>query len=115
MRCTVPFAVLLAVLVTGSCVDERVVYRDRELVGDIPAGHNGFVGLSNQQTNLTVCGNCHVSYQGEWEQTAHAQAWATLQNSDRAQAFCEACHTVNELGNLTDQQGGYTATANPRY
>lgn len=115
-RPTALLALTIFVMLTGtSCVDERIVYRDRELVGDIPTGHAGFIGLTNQATNLTVCGNCHVGYQGDWEKTAHAQAWATLQNSGRAQAFCEACHTVNELGNLTTQPGGYTTTGDARY
>jgi predicted CXXCH cytochrome family protein len=109
-------ALMAVVLASGTaCVDERIVYRDRDLVGEVPTGHEGFVGLSNQQTNLTVCGNCHVSFQNQWEQTAHADAWATLQASDHAQAFCEGCHTVNELGNLVDQPGGYTTTGDARY
>src|SRR5690606_36348490 len=105
----------LVLLTSAGCVDERIVYRDRDLTGDIPAGHEGFVGLTNQQTNLTACGSCHISYQGEWEQTAHADAWATLQNSGHAQPFCESCHTVNELGNVVEQLGGYATTGDARY
>jgi predicted CXXCH cytochrome family protein len=107
--------VVIVVLLGTACVDERIVYRDRDLTGDIPTGHEGFIGLTNQETNLTVCGNCHVSFQGEWEETAHAQAWATLQGSGHAQTFCEGCHTVNELGNLTEQPGGYSTTGDERY
>ena len=103
------------VLASSSCVDERIVYQDRDLVGDIPTGHQGFVGLTNQETNLTVCGNCHVSFQGEWEQTAHAEAWETLEGSGHAQDFCEDCHTVTQLGNLTSQPGGYETTEDARY
>ncbi|HEX6308056.1 MAG TPA: multiheme c-type cytochrome [Longimicrobiales bacterium] len=106
-------AVLL--ISTAGCVDERIVYRDRDLVDGIPTGHSGFVGLSNQETNLTVCGNCHISYQGEWEQTAHAQAWETLEASGHAQALCENCHTVGQLGNVTNQPGGYETTGDERY
>jgi predicted CXXCH cytochrome family protein len=109
-------ALVAAVVITGSaCVDEEIVYRDRDLTGDIPAGHAGFLGLSDEATNLTVCGNCHISFQGQWEETAHAQAWATLQNSGSAQAFCENCHTVNQLGNLTEEAGGYATTKDTRY
>lgn len=109
-------ALLAIVLVSGAaCVDERIVYRDRDLTGDIPAGHEGFIGLTNQTTNLTVCGNCHVSFQGEWEQTAHADAWETLQSSGSAQSFCENCHTVNQLGNVTEEPGGYATTGDERY
>ena len=109
-------AITAVMLVLGTaCVDERIVYRDRDLTGDVPTGHSGFVGLTNQETNLTVCGNCHVSFQGEWEQTAHADAWETLQASGHAQAFCENCHTVNQLGNLATEAGGFATTADERY
>ena len=109
-------AITAAMLVLGTaCVDERIVYRDRDLAGDVPTGHEGFVGLTNQATNLTVCGNCHISFQGEWEQTAHADAWATLQGNPNAQAFCENCHTVNQLGNLATAAGGYASTGDERY
>ena len=108
-------AAALVLIVGTACVDEQIVYRDRDLTGDIPAGHQGFLGLSNEDTNLTVCGNCHVSYQGQWEETAHAQAWATLQNSGSAQAFCQNCHTVNQLGNLTEEAGGFATTSDSRY
>ena len=108
---------LLAIILVSStaCVDERIVYRDRDVVGDVPTGHAGFVGVSDETTNLTVCGNCHVSFQGEWEQTAHADAWATLQGSGHAQEFCADCHTVGELGNLSDEPGGYATTGDERY
>ena len=108
-------AILGIALGTSACVDERIVYQDRDLVGDLPAAHEGFVGLSEETTNLTVCGNCHVGFQGEWEQTAHADAWETLQASGHAQAFCEGCHTVNELGNVATAEGGWTTTQDTRY
>ena len=109
-------ALIVMMLVgTTACVDERIVYRDRDLTGDVPTGHQGFVGLSNQQTNLTVCGNCHISFQNEWEETAHAAAWATLQGSGHAQAFCEDCHTVGELGNVAASPGGFATTGDTRY
>jgi hypothetical protein len=35
--------------------------------------------------------------------------------SGHAQAFCENCHTVNQLGNLTESAGGYATTGDERY
>jgi predicted CXXCH cytochrome family protein len=47
--------------------------------------------------------------------TAHADAWAGLQGSGHAQEFCEGCHTVNVLGNLSPAEGGWTETGDARY
>jgi predicted CXXCH cytochrome family protein len=47
--------------------------------------------------------------------TGHAEAWAGLQGSGGAQAFCEGCHTVNARGNASEADGGWTATADARY
>ncbi len=104
----------LVVLSTG-CVDERIVYRDRDLIGDLPPSHGNFVGMTDEDAKLTVCGNCHVGFQQEWEQTAHAHAWETLQASGHAMAMCEGCHTVNELGNVAVQEGGFSTTNDSRY
>lgn len=105
----------IVALSAAGCVDERIVYRDRDVVGELPASHGNFVGLSDEEANLTVCGNCHVGFQGEWEQTAHADAWATLQASGHAQEMCEGCHTVNELGNVAVEAGGWSTTDDTRY
>ena len=105
---------IVALSIAG-CVDERIVYRDRDVVGELPPNHGNFVGMSDTEATLTVCGNCHIGFQGEWEQTAHADAWATLQGSGHALEMCEACHTVNELGNVAVQAGGWTTTGDERY
>lgn len=105
----------IVVLSVGGCVDERIVYRDRDVVGELPANHMNFVGMSDEDAKLTVCGNCHVGFQGEWEQTAHADAWASLQGSGHAQATCEGCHTVSELGNVATAPGGWSTTQDTRY
>ena len=109
-----PLAVV-ALGVLAGCVDERIVFRDRELFEEPLANAAGFLGYSSAEDKLTVCGNCHVGPQGEWEETAHADAWAGLQSSPGAQAFCEGCHTVNELGNFTTETGGHSATGEARY
>ena len=80
-----------------------------------PEGAAGFLGYFDQAELLTTCGNCHVGFQGQWETSAHADAWAGLQDSGHAQSFCEGCHTVGQLGNATDTEGGWTATGDVRY
>jgi len=106
---------LFAVIVASSCVDEQIVFRDRELFEDPPAAAQGFLGYTDAETKLTVCGNCHVGQQSTWEETGQAEAWAGLQDSGHAQEFCEGCHTVNELGNPAEDTGGYLAFADVRY
>lgn len=108
-------AVVAGSLASTACTDETIVFRDRELFEEPLAAAAGFVGYTDQSTKLTVCGNCHVGPQGQWEDHGHADAWAGLQDSGHAQAFCEGCHTVNELGNTVTATGGYNATAEDRY
>lgn len=99
----------------GACTDEEVVFRERPIFEDPPAGAGSFLGYSEQEDGLTVCGNCHVGFQAEWETTGHAGAWETLQASGGAQEFCEGCHTVNELGNQEEGELGWVATGDSRY
>ena len=99
----------------SACVDERIVYRDRDLFEEPLAEAGSFLGYSDQSTKLTVCGNCHVEKQGDWIATAHADAWAGLQANPGANANCEGCHTVNELGNHVAEAGGYNTTGEERY
>lgn len=109
-------ALLLAAYgISTGCTREEVVFRERPFFDDPPPGAAGFLGYSEQATKLTVCGNCHVGMQSEWEFTAHADAWETLQASGHAQAFCEGCHTVNARGNAATGEGGWTATGDERY
>lgn len=115
-----PRAALLPLLVLAlsslsGCVDEKVVYRDRALFEDLPSGAADFVGYTDHETKLTVCGNCHIDKQTEWKETKHAHAWETLQNNDHASEVCEGCHTVNELGNVATGVAGYMATKDVRY
>ncbi len=110
---TVAFMLLVG---TSGCVDETIVYRDRDLVGELPTGAMGFVGYSDVDRKVTVCGNCHVGQQGRWEETAHADAWSSLAESGASQPFCEACHSVSSRGNaVTESSVGWVATRNTRY
>ncbi len=115
----VPVVILLGLagfgLTLAGCVDEEVVFRDRPLFQDPPSGAGSFLGYANQSEKLTTCGNCHVGMQAGWETTGHAGAWETLEASGHAQEFCEGCHSVNELGNPTEDAAGWTATGDPRY
>ena len=106
---------LLVVLAAAACVDEKIVYRDRELFEELPPGAANFVGYTDMEAKLTVCGNCHVGQQGGWEETAHADAWATLEGSGHAQSFCEGCHAVSDKGSAAEGMVGYDATQDVRY
>lgn len=108
------FSLFALTLASSACVDEKIVYRDRALFEEVPTAAADFVGYTDETDKLTVCGNCHVEKQGDWEGTVHAEAWAGLQGSGHAQEFCEGCHTVNGLGNDADG-GGYLATTDTRY
>jgi hypothetical protein len=97
-----------------ACTD--VTYRDRPLFETPPAAAAGFLGFRDRLQNETVCGNCHVGQQAEWEETAHADAFTTLEQSGSMQGFCQGCHTVNQRGNAsTDSTGGWIGTQDPRY
>jgi hypothetical protein len=43
------------------------------------------------------CG-CHSSVVTAWEETGHAHAWATLQESGHPAAYCNPCHVVGYVG-----------------
>ena len=108
-------ALALAGALLVSCVDDRIVYRDRQLYDDPPKGAAEFLGYSVTDTKTTTCGNCHIGHQKDWVKTAHAHAWDTLQKSASAAATCENCHTVNEQGNATEGNAGWAATKDARY
>jgi predicted CXXCH cytochrome family protein len=103
------------IFAASGCVDEKIIFQDRELFDQPASAAQGFLGYSDQADKLTVCGNCHVGVQSEWEETEHAGAWATLQESGGAQSFCESCHTTNDRGNLGTVAAGYNAVPEDRY
>lgn len=111
---SMPLGAVLLPLAVG-CTDEDTVFRDRDLFDPLPAGAADFVGYTDVSAKLTVCGNCHVGQQAQWVASPHAGAWETLQNSGHARDVCEACHTVNQLGNPTEREGGYQAVPQTRY
>jgi predicted CXXCH cytochrome family protein len=99
----------------SGCVDEKIVYRDRDLFEEPLAAAASFLGYSDQTSQLTVCGNCHVSPQAAWEETAHSHAWVDLQGDPGATASCEGCHSVNQRGNAVTETAGFDATGEERY
>ncbi len=115
IRSVLGLTALAAILILGGCVDEEIVFVERPLFDDPPAGSQGFVGYSDQEAKRTVCGACHVGQQARWRETAHADAWATLAASPNPRGFCEACHTVSARGNPAEGDAGWVATGNPRY
>jgi len=108
-------ASLLVIAAFAGCTDETIIYRDRPLYEEPLETALGFVGYTSTDSKLVVCGNCHVSAQAQWDSTAHAGAWNTLQASPGAQAFCEGCHTVSDLGNAVSEPAGHSATGEERY
>jgi predicted CXXCH cytochrome family protein len=107
--------VLTLALLLPACNDQ-ILYRDRPLFEDPPAGAGEFLGYSAAESKRTVCGNCHIGKQRQWEQTAHAGAWTTLQGTGSTEPACQGCHTVSSRGNLVNQDNvGWVATRNARY
>lgn len=109
------FLLLLGGVLLG-CVDTEKIYVQQPLFEDPPAASGGFLGYSDVEKKVPVCGNCHIDHYGKWKDTKHAHAWEDLQASGHATSDCEACHSVGANGNVVvDQQVGWTGTRDPRY
>jgi predicted CXXCH cytochrome family protein len=106
---------LAAFLFTGCSEDEKIVFRDRDLFNAPPDEVHGFLGYYKPEEKLTPCGNCHVGMQAEWETTAHADAYATLEASGHASASCYGCHTVSDMGTHLAVAGGWNAVQSEAY
>jgi predicted CXXCH cytochrome family protein len=106
-------AALLFVGAVGlaGCTSEKVVFRDREVVGNVPAAAANFVGYSDNARKQTVCGACHIGAQALWAQTGHAQAFDSLPSADRTNPACLSCHTTSGRGNVgTATAAGFAST-----
>jgi predicted CXXCH cytochrome family protein len=108
---------LMAIVATlGACTNEKIVYKDVGRMDPLPAGAGGFLGFAKAGDNTTVCGTCHAGRQSDWMNTKHAKAWEDLQASGHANASCEGCHSVGQLGNgNASATAGYAATKDKRY
>jgi predicted CXXCH cytochrome family protein len=108
-----------ALLMTGAlsgCADDKIVYRDRPLFETPAATAAGFIGYQSTTSKTPTCGACHVEVLGEWKETKHANAWATLQANAGKKGYCEACHSVNNNGNgAADTLSGWRTTKDARY
>jgi predicted CXXCH cytochrome family protein len=102
---------MLGVVLLSAC-DERIVFRDRDLLEGVPAGAAGFVGYSNVTAQMTVCGNCHVTQHNQWLTTAHATAFVAPASTN---AVCAECHATTTRGNDETGTGGFTATGDARF
>ncbi|MBI3983003.1 MAG: hypothetical protein HY337_08835 [Gemmatimonadetes bacterium] len=116
-----PISVRTTILAAGAmfafsgCIDEKIVFRDRELFNPPPDSVSGFLGYFNVSDRVTTCGNCHSEKQAAWEQTHHADATLSLEESGEAQEFCYGCHTVSEKGNAVTVVAGYNAVKDSAY
>jgi predicted CXXCH cytochrome family protein len=112
-----PSRALFLVLPIGAilygCTSEKIVYRDREPFNEPVAAANGFLGYFSKEGKKTTCGNCHAGVQATWQQTAHADAWASLPAN--APESCKNCHTTGQLGNAVSVAAGYEATHDSIY
>ena len=107
-------ALLVVVLSLVGCED--IVYRDRPIFDEPLATAGGFLGYLDAPQKQTVCGQCHVSRQTRWAETKHADAWATLTETQNTQALCRTCHTTNSSGNVVEgETGGYLGHQDARY
>lgn len=109
-------ALVAIVLIAFGCTDTETVFVDVPLFDQPPTAAQGFLGYSDTDAGTTTCGNCHIGQQSQWAETAHAQAWETLQENPHASESCERCHTVGSNGNFVeDDNVGWAATGDERY
>jgi len=104
-----------ALLVASACTTTDIVYRTRPPFNPPPDSASGFLGYFTVSTKQTTCGNCHVEKQAAWVTTNHAHAWADLQGSGHAAAYCNNCHSVSQNGNSYGKPGGYAVKADSAY
>ena len=105
----------VATLFLSGC-DEKIVFRDRAPFNPPLAAAAGFLGYYDAATKQTTCGNCHAGFQAEWQGTAHANAWATLNASTAKAATCEGCHSVTGNGNtLVGTTAGHDGVKSSTY
>jgi hypothetical protein len=103
---------LLAGLLSG-CTD--TVFRDREPFNPPPDAANKFLGYFTASDKQTTCGNCHVTHQAAWANTAHASAYGLPATSPDVKPECYTCHTVSDRGNAVAAPAGWNAVQDTAY
>ena len=108
-------AATVAALSLLGCTE--TVYKDFPGFTPPPAAAGSYMGYTSTTGQLPVCGNCHASHQALWATAKHSRAWADLQGSGHAGPTCDACHSVNSLGNdsLATPANGYIGDPTARY
>lgn len=107
---------LAGLALVTTCTSEKIVYRSGTNFAAPPTTAANFIGYYDVTNKQTVCGSCHVDYQTRWLGTKHAKAWTDLQANSAATGVCQACHSVNNLGNaIADTAVGYRSTKDARY
>jgi len=89
----------------------ETVYKDFPGYQPPPTAAGQYMGYSNASGQLPLCGNCHVSHQALWATAKHSRAWADLQASGHAGPTCDACHSVNSLGDAEERLRRLAAAA----
>ena len=107
-------AVGFVVVLLGACTTEKIQYLVRPFNAPQDAA-NGFLGYFTVSDKQANCGNCHVGVQASWKGTKHASAWVDLQGSGHAQASCNGCHSVSQLGNSVGHAAGYNLVPDASY
>ena len=112
--------VALAFIAGCTETNTQTEYVERPMFNPPPDSVSGFMGYYTASTKQTTCGNCHVSFQGQWVDTRHAGAYDDVANSGHAASYCYGCHTVNALGNSAavgpdSLSAGYTAVPDVAY
>jgi len=103
---------LLPALLNG-CTD--TVFRDREPFNPPPDATNKFLGYFTSTDRQTTCGNCHVTHQAAWVQTAHASAYGLPATSSNVAPACYTCHTVSDRGNAVATPAGWDVVQDTVY
>jgi predicted CXXCH cytochrome family protein len=108
-------ALVVGLAALAGCTDEKIVFRDRDVVGNVPSAAANFVGYSDETRKATVCGACHIGAQGQWAQTKHAKAFEGLGAANQNNAQCLACHTTSGRGTGLTTSAGFASTQSARY
>jgi hypothetical protein len=102
LRCS-SVCIGLAALLLGACTTEV----QQERFNPPPDATNNFLGYFTAADKTTTCGNCHVTHQAAWAQTAHASAYDVPATSPNVAPACYTCHTVSARGNDVADPAGW--------